>query len=136
MDEFTVLFDCSTGEVEIVSQHLIHLAEDSEPEPKLPEWQKPQWEIAKRIAGGGDFLDLPNKHDVHEWEIMREFSDSVRSETIRAELLNAIRGSGAFRRFKDAIRRHNIESAWFEFREEALKQIAIEWCEENQIAWK
>jgi hypothetical protein len=136
MMDYAILLDCSTGEVEAVSHYLIDLAEDSEPEPSLPEWQKPEWEIAKRIAAGDRFLNLPDKHDVHEWEIMREFSESIESEKIRAELLNAIRGSGAFRYFKDTIRRHKIQEDWYAFLEEALKQIAIEWCEENDLVWK
>jgi hypothetical protein len=51
----------------------------------------------------------------------------------REDLLNAIHGPGAFRNFKDTLRRHGIESSWFAFRTEALKQIALGWCEENQI---
>jgi hypothetical protein len=47
--------------------------------------------------------------------------------------LNAIHGPGAFRNFKDTLRRHGIESSWFAFRTEALKQVALGWCEENQI---
>lgn len=67
---------------------------------------------------------------------MEEFSRSVDSERIREDLLRAIRGSGAFRYFKDTIRRHHIETAWYPFRSEALRQIAIDWCEENDIAWE
>lgn len=48
----------------------------------------------------------------------------------------AIHGKGAFRYFKDTLRRHEIESAWFDFRAAALRQIAIEWYEENEVAWK
>lgn len=67
---------------------------------------------------------------------MQEFSDSVESETIRVELLRAIHGSGAFRYFKDTVRRHKIEAAWYAFREEALREIAADWCEEHHVAWK
>ena len=67
---------------------------------------------------------------------MQEFSRSVKSARIREELLNAIHGSGAFRMFKDAVRRHGVEPDWFTFRAGALRQIAIDWCEENQVAWE
>ena len=67
---------------------------------------------------------------------MNDFSRSVESGGIREDLLNAIHRAGAFRNFKDSVRRHNIESAWFAFRAKALRQIAISWCEENGIAWK
>jgi hypothetical protein len=52
------------------------------------------------------------------------------------DLLRAIRGAGAFQRFKDSLRQHGIESGWFTFRTEALRQIALSWCEENQIVWE
>jgi hypothetical protein len=50
-------------------------------------------------------------------------------------LVYQIRGSGAFRRFKDAIRRHGIEDEWYQFRDQALEEIAIEWLESNGIAY-
>jgi Uncharacterised protein family (UPF0158) len=79
---------------------------------------------------------LPTKFDVHEWEIMREFSDSVDSDRIREDLLNAIHGAGAFRYFKDTLRRRRMEPAWFAFRTEALAEIARDWCEENHVEWR
>jgi hypothetical protein len=67
---------------------------------------------------------------------MQDFSRSVGSDGIRDELLRAISGAGAFRNFKDTVRRLGVESAWFAFRADALRQIALDWCEENQIVWQ
>jgi hypothetical protein len=50
--------------------------------------------------------------------------------------MHALDGAGAFRKFKDTLKRHRIESAWFGFRTEALREIALSWCEENQIVWE
>ena len=66
---------------------------------------------------------------------MREFAESVEQGRIRGELLDALHGSGAFRHFKSTLRRHGIEPAWWEFRDQALREIAIEWCDENAICW-
>ena len=82
------------------------------------------------------FRQLPTKFDVHEWAIMRDFSYSVLSDTVREDLLNGIHGPGAFRHFKNALRRHRMESVWFTFRAEVLMQIARSWCEEHHIEWK
>ena len=130
--------DLDTGQVETVSTDLLREAEDlnDDEELDLPEWQEAEWEIAKRIVSTDRFKKLPTKFDVHEWEIMQDFSHSVTSERIRKVLLKAIHGAAAFRYFKDTLRRHRIEPAWFAFRIEALTQIARAWCEENQIAWK
>jgi len=67
---------------------------------------------------------------------MQDFSLSVESERIREDLLHAIHGAGAFRNFKYILRRNDIETAWFAFCTEALRQIAVDWCEEDQIAWE
>jgi len=136
-DEYASFLDLDSGEIETVSHSLLGQAEESDgEEPELLDWQKHGWEIAKRIAASDRFVALPSKFDVNDWEIMNEFSQATESSRIRSELLDAIHGSGAFRNFKSAIRRHKIEQAWFDFRGEALKKIAIDWCEENQIVWE
>jgi len=137
-DECRSYLNLNTGEVETISIDLLSQAEecDADEEPDLLDWQLPEWEIAKQIVGTDNFKELPTRFDVHECAIMQEFSQSVRSDRIRNELLDAIRGSGAFRSFKRTIERHRIEQAWFAFRGEALRQIAIEWCEEHDVAWR
>ncbi len=136
-DETPVYLDLDAGQVEAVSEYLLRKAEKPGAEaPDLPDWQKDEWEIAKRIVSTDRFIALPTKFDVHEWGIMEEFSNSVESEGTRNDLLNAIHGAGAFRHFKATVRRLGIESAWFAFRADALRQIAIDWCEENQIVWQ
>jgi hypothetical protein len=125
--------------IQSVSHDLLSEAEESgedDEEPDLPAWQKQEWEIAKRIVSTDRFQKLPTKFEVHEWAIMQDFSRSLESDKIREELLHAIHGAGAFRNFKDALRRHHIEPAWFAFRAETLRQIALNWCEENHIVWE
>jgi hypothetical protein len=137
-DEYFSYLDLDAGQVVTVSENCLREAEEAgDEEPDLPDWQKNEWEIAKRIVVSADrFRPLPTKFDVHEWSIMREFSRSMESEDIREELSRAIYGSGAFRNFKDTVRCLGIERAWFAFRTDALRQIALDWCEENQIAWE
>ena len=136
-DESTSFLDRDTGQVETVSDALLQEAEaDDNGEPDLPEWQKQEWEIAKQIVSTNRFQRLPAKFEVHEWAIMQDFSRSVESDRIREDLLRVIHRAGAFRNFKDTLRRHGIEPAWFAFRAETLRQIALNWCEENHIVWE
>ena len=137
-DESSSFLDRDTGQVQTVSHDLLSEAEESgdDEEPDLPAWQKQEWEIAKRIVSTDRFQKLPTKFEVHEWAIMQDFSRSLESDRIREELLHAIHGAGAFRNFKGALRRHRIEPVWFAFRGETLRQIALNWCEENHIVWE
>jgi hypothetical protein len=73
---------------------------------------------------------------VHEWAIMGEFSNSQESPRVREALLSAIHGGGAFRHFKETIRRFHIEEAWYAYRAAALRQIAIDWCEQNGVPYR
>ncbi|MGA2431716.1 MAG: UPF0158 family protein [Candidatus Acidiferrum sp.] len=66
---------------------------------------------------------------------MREFAESVEPQRLSDELPNAIHGAGAFRYFKDTLRRYRREKEWYAFRDDALGQIAIDWCEENGIEY-
>jgi uncharacterized protein UPF0158 len=138
IEEHSSYLDLDTGQVETVSHDLLRQAEErgDDEEPRLPEWQKHEWEIAKRLASTDRFEKLPTKYDVHEWAIMQDFAYSVEPGRIHEDLLHAIHGSGAFRHFKYVVRQHNLEPAWFEFRDEALRDIAVDWCEEHHIAWQ
>ena len=136
-DESSSFLDRDTGQVETVSKELLSEAEEpGDEELDLPEWQQQEWELAKQIVASDRFLKLLSKFDIHEWSIMEDFSQSVKSERTHADLLHAIHGAGAFRNFKYIIRRDGIEKSWFAFRTEALREIAIDWCEENEIAWE
>jgi hypothetical protein len=137
LDESSSFLDLDTGRVETVSNDFLGEPDESvAEEPGFPAWQKQEFEVAKRIVSTDRFQQLPTKFDVHEWAIMQDFSNSVALERVREDLLNAIHGAGAFRHFKDTLRRHRIESAWFTFRSQALKQIALDWCEEHHIRWQ
>jgi hypothetical protein len=132
-DESLSFLDRETGQVETVSKELLSAAEEGEDDGDAYETDE-EWELAKLIASSGDrFLSLPTKFDVHEWAIMEEFSQSLKSPGIREDLLHAIHGAGAFRNFKYLVKRHGVDQTWFAFRTEALKQIALDWCEENQV---
>lgn len=133
-DEHVQFLDPTTGEVLIVDGALLREAEAGDDEPDLPEWQRQEWKEALRILEG-DCIKLPTKFEVHEWQMMRDFAEEVESERIRGELLGAVHGDGAFRHFKSAVHRNHIEKAWYAFRDAALRQIAIDWCEKHGLQW-
>jgi hypothetical protein len=134
-DEYTAYLDHETCEVCLISGHVIHMVQCGDPADKLPEWQRPEYEWARLLLETDRMVALPAQFDINEWEIMADFSQSVEDASVREKLLNAIHGKGAFSRFKDAVQRLGIRDGWFEFREEALREIAIEWCEEHKIPY-
>jgi hypothetical protein len=133
-DESRSYFDTGTGEVYDVSLAMIGAAEEGEEDPDIPKWQEKEWELAQRIVASDGILRLPTKYDIHEWEIMNRFSQSIKKDSVSDDLLDAIHGPGAFRSFKSALRRHRIEQDWYDFRDQALRDIAAEWCDDHGIA--
>jgi hypothetical protein len=136
-DEYPAFLNLDSGEVHSIERRLLGEAEDSDDEDEYEDYEKdPEWELAKQIVSSDRFVKLPTKFDIHEWEIMNQFATAFPKARISEELLDAIHGAGAFRTFENAIRRHHIEPAWYDFRAQALKQIAIDWCEEHDIGWE
>jgi len=131
--------DRETGEVKFVENDLLSEAEvwkEGDPPPSLPEWQKPQWEDALRYFASAACVPLPDKHDIHEWNIMREFADSFPNERIAAKLQEAIHGKGAFRMFKSVLKEYNLWDDWNKFYFEALVEIAKDWCVAEKVEYR
>jgi hypothetical protein len=125
-----------TNEVISIGEEEMSLAEeyDDDTLDDYPEWQKNEIEAAIDILENWDnYLGLPTSNDINEYDIMIEFCDSLENNKIRASLYEALEGKGAFRRFKDSIIRFNIEEKWYNFKDDVIKKIAVEWCEENNI---
>jgi hypothetical protein len=136
-DESHSYLDKRTGTVVSISDEEIQAAEDSEPIEDFPEWQQGLIRIAKKIlAETGGYIGLPSKFDIHEYSIMERFCLSIDDSEISDTLYSLIKGRGAFRRFKDALYEYNLSDDWYKYRNNALKEIAIEWCRENDIEFE
>jgi len=134
-DEAKSYLDPDTGEIVFVTDEMSRSVENDQIDD-APPWMREELPKVREALESGRFLKLPTKFDVHEWAIMQEFSQEQENGRTRAELLDAIHGSGAFRMFKSTIRRLGIEEDWYRFREESIKQIAIEWLEEHHLQYK
>lgn len=101
--------------------------------PFMGEYDEEDQKLADMIEEGWctRFFALPSQFDIHEYSIMEDFVWELPQGHVQDSLENAIRGKGAFRRFKDGIRRFGIEQQWYHFQEEAYRKLAIEWCEEH-----
>jgi len=123
-----------TGELITITNDDIALSEVDEQEDSF-EWQEEIIQTTRKVLSSDDYVGIPSKFDIDEYEIMERFCLSVPDESISDDLLGQIRGSGAFRRFKDTIYYYGIETDWFKFRDEAYKEIAISWLESNGFAY-
>ncbi len=134
-DEFSTYLNKRTGEIVHISDEEVSWIEENRSLEELPDWQREMVALANEVAEKDDYLELPTQFDIHEYEIMRNFCYTVSDEKISDALFASIRGRGAFRRFKDTLIRYGIRDDWFAFRAKALEEIAIEWLEDNDLAY-
>jgi len=136
-DESSSFLNKKTGEVVLISDYEMQAAEDDELLEDMPDWEQDQVRIAREIlAETGRYISLPSKFDIDDYSIMERFCMSLDNQKISDILYDLISGSGAFRRFKDAIYRYGIEDEWHTYHNNAIKEIAIEWCRENNIEFE
>ena len=81
------------------------------------------------------FLRFPTKYEIHQYRIMENFIDQLPPGKAQEELVHAIQGKGAFRRFKQSVRYHGLEQRWYDYLAEAYRELAIRWCEEEGLEY-
>ena len=120
-DQYSEYFlDKETGEIEYVSDMAMTQAE--------------QEEIYDRLDEHGSYR-LPTSFDIRDYDIMEDFVETL-SGAAHDRLDSAIRGKGAFRRFKDTVYDLGMDQQWYDFQAAAYKRKAARWCEENGIEYE
>jgi hypothetical protein len=134
-EEWVSYLDPETGEVVTVTDEDRRLVEEGDVEG-LPDWQQETVAKAREVLESERFLQLPTPFDIHEWAIMERFAYSRSTPTERDELVSAIHGSGAFRKFRRSIDQLGIEEDWYGFRQAAFEEIAKAWLEAHHIPYR
>src|SRR5215831_6724950 len=134
-DEQSSFLNLTTGEVVSITDEEVRAAENDAPFEDFPDWQHDAIRIAREILETEHYLPLPTTFDIHEYSIMERFCLSVDDEDMRDDLCNAICGRGAFRRFKDRMQLYGMAEEWYQYRDEALREIAMAWCEAHGILY-
>ena len=135
-DEMFSYVNRVTGEVRPVTGDDLRYADEGGGTIDLPDWQQESVAQAREVIESDDWLPLPDKFEIHEWQIMADFAASLVDGRQYDEVAAAIHGGGAFRRFKATIRRLGIEQSWFAYREQALEAIARSWLEEHGLEYR
>ncbi len=131
-DDMTSYLNTKTGQVVSVSDDDLASAEVGDPSKQLSDWEAEAIGIARAVLQGSDYVALPDQFEIDEYRIMERFASDA-EEAVRERLLRAIRGSGAFRYFKDTVHELGLAQEWYSFRGQAYEQIAADWCRDNGI---
>ena len=121
---FTSFWDTKTGKT-------VYLAD-----PMMTDLTEEDKSLAAAIEDMPErFLRFPTKHEIHQYRIMEDFVDQLSPGKVQEELVHAIRGKGAFRRFKQSVRYHGLEHRWYDHLAEAYRELAIRWCEKEGLEY-
>ena len=118
MDDWEQFYNVVTGTVTSVPS----------PDNEYIDWSDYE-EEAGTIDESDDYVRLPSQDELNEYDIMEHFAEEQHS----VDLMKALRGRKPFRTFKDRAIDMGLDQAYYAFRSQAFKEIAREWCVENEI---
>ena len=134
IDEAYQYLDIETGQIVMISDEELRAVENDRDLADFPDWQQEMIRLAQQIFDQPEkFIELPSQFEINEYRIMERFCLSVEDQAISDKLYYAIKGRGAFRRFKDRIHQYGLAEAWYQYLDEALEKIAKSWCEAHEI---
>ena len=82
------------------------------------------------------FIRLPDKFDINDYGILKDFMFAQEDREIRDALYDIIHSKGVFKKFRQVVERFGILEKWYEFYAKAYEDIVKEWCEENGLEWE
>lgn len=134
MEAIEMADDNSTAYYDLEKQELIWYTEDfgyqmDEDDEVIEEMIEEGWRTR--------FFRLPTKFEINEYHFMEDFiCDEIPVGNMQDRFFSAIRGRGAFRKFRDLAERTDVMDEWYSYKENAQKKMAIEWCEEHEFNYE
>lgn len=135
-DEGNYYYNKVTDNIIYIDDEARRMSEDYDEDEleELLEWQRDDVEAAIDVEENwDDYISLPSKFEINEYDIMVQFCYSLDNDKTSNKLLNALRGKGAFKRFKDTVIKLNVENDWYIFKNDKFKKIALDWCSDNGL---
>ena len=105
-NDWVAYINRKTGETVWFSQDGVIGYQDKD---TLEDWEEETLAEARKAEASEDFVQLPDKYEIHDYAIMERFCHTIKDGAFREDLLDAIRGSGAFRRFGRMIGRRGLD---------------------------
>ena len=110
-------------------EEIIFLVNDGQIVSDLEELQD------KKLDDLDDVISLPTQQERNDYGIMEDFIAQVDDQTAYEWLTNSIKGRGAFRMFRATLNRFDLTNEYYQFRDDAYEEIAINWCNEYGIEY-
>ncbi len=112
-----------------------HFAEAAQ-KRNLPDWQKEMLYEAHQVEEhlGTRFVEVPVADSHEAYDDMEDFIETVQDTRMQEELWDAVRGPGAFHRFKDLLAEYPGErERWSRFQEARVRERMSDWLLDQGI---
>lgn len=116
-------FDRETDDVTFITTE-----DDLEEEEELKQ-------LIEDDEGEERFIYISPLPSSESWQLMEDFilkQDDL-DDTVQTLLLRAIQGSGAFRRFNDAIDDVGIRDRWYAYKNMEERKMALQWLKDQEL---
>ena len=102
----------------------------------IQDWQKEVLLEADRVDReyGHRYISVEPDDPYQDYNDSDHFIATLDSEDLQGRLWRAIRGRGAFRRFKDLVARHpDVEEQWYAYKDARAKERLLRWLDAHDI---
>jgi hypothetical protein len=127
-------FDLDTGAVLYITDDTLFALEDTSLDDD--DWQQEAVSEARQIQDGLGtcYLEVPQVDSFTGYNDMVEFIAAVEDDHLHELLEVAVRGKGAFRRFKDVLYGYpETRQQWFQFKDEQMQRRVVRWLAAHDI---
>lgn len=115
---------------------IISLEELLQQRKDIQDWQKEILLEADRVDReyGRRYISVEPDDPYQGYNDMECFIATLDGDDLQDRLWRAIRGRGAFRRFKDLIARHpQVEAQWYAYQDAQAKERLLRWLDDHDI---
>jgi hypothetical protein len=124
-----------TGEVLTMSEGELLSAREDEPSDDHSDWDDEFLNNPEALIDVDEFLSLPNVYEIDEPFMMENFCDTIGEPAVRSALRAGTKARDASENFKNTAQQYGLGEEWEQFRENAYRDVAIEWCVSNDIPY-
>lgn len=130
-----VFINRETGQLTHVLIEFLMKAEDGESINKMIDWQREMMlEARDIIENEKKYINL-EIYEVNDYNMMEKFCLEIKDPTVNRDFLHAIKGKGAFRRFRNLLDEMDLADNWYHYRDVTYKQIAKRICTREDLIY-
>ncbi|NIV99542.1 hypothetical protein GWN26_10575 [Candidatus Saccharibacteria bacterium] len=130
-----IYLNTKTGEVVTLPAKAEEETKPGEDREDFSELEDEILEKSREEVCSDEYILMPQRLEINELNLMENFCNGIKEEKLHDMMCEEIHHRDAYQRFKEKIYRFGLADKWYQYREQMLRQQAIEWCERQGIIY-